>query len=279
VRDNAVTTSQGQGLALAGELLRIKELLVCLAWRDLRVRYKQSLLGVAWAVVQPLSLMLVFTLVLGPALGANLLDNLPYALFVLAGLVPWTYFSSGLSQCVNSLVANRNLITKVSFPREALPFSCVATSLVDCCIGLAALGGLIAYYHVKGTWSYTFHATMFFLPAIVLVHTLLIAGLGMIVAMGNLFYRDVRPMLGVALQLGMFVSAVVVPPPTGTTWAARIVAMNPLVPIVGGYRDCLLFGRLPDPAAFCYAAMFSVFALLAGWALFRRASVRFAECV
>jgi len=221
----------------------------------------------------------VFTLVLGPALGKNLPDNLPYSLFVLAGLVPWTYFSSGLSQSVNSLVANRNLITKVSFPREALPFSCVATSLVDFCVGLAALGGLIAYYHAKGTWHFTMPASMLFLPAIVLAHTMLIAGLGMIVAMGNLFYRDVRPMLGVALQLGMFVSAVVVRPLSGTSWAARIVAMNPLVPIISGYRGCLLYGTLPDPAAFCYAAMFSMVALVAGWALFRRASIRFAECV
>src|SRR5262245_46399188 len=95
------------------ELHRIGDLLLCLAWRDLRLRYKQSILGVAWAIVQPLSLMIVFTLVLGPAVRPSLPADMPYALFVFAGLVPWTYFSSGLMQCVNSLVVNRNLITKI----------------------------------------------------------------------------------------------------------------------------------------------------------------------
>jgi lipopolysaccharide transport system permease protein len=269
------------GYALPGvdELGRIGELLVCLAWRDLRVRYKQSVLGVAWAVVQPISLMVVFTFVLGPTVSRSLPDGLPYGLFVFAGLVPWTYFSAGLMQCVNSLVANRNLVTKVYFPREAFPFSCVTTSLVDFCIGLLALAGLMAYYHAEGSWSFAWHPSLLFVPAICLVQTVLTAGLGMLLAMGNLFYRDVRQILGVALQLGMFVSAVVVPAPTGSSWTARIFAINPIVPIISGYRDCLLHGRLPDAIGFGYAAAVSLAVLLAGWIAFRRASFRFAECI
>ena len=263
----------------AAEIQRIKELLVCLAWRDLRVRYKQSVLGVAWAIVQPLSLMIVLTLVLGPALGQSLPNNVPYPLFVLAGLVPWTFFSSGLMQAVNSLVANRNLITKVYFPREALPLSCVATSLCDFCIGLATLAALIIYYHVGGPWTFHWNSALLLLPLLVLVQTVLTAGLGMIAAMGNLFFRDVRPMLGVALQIGMFVSAVVAPAPEGPSWSARLIALNPLVPIICGYRECLLGGSLPDAGGLVYAVAVSVVVLAVGWTAFRRASFQFAECV
>ena len=243
------------------------------------MRYKQSLLGVAWAVVQPVALMIVFTLVLGPTIGRSLPDGLPYGLFVFAGLVPWTFFSAGLMQCVTSLVANRNLVTKVYFPREAFPFSCVATALVDFVIGLAALAGLVFYHHAKGSWSVTSHSSILFLPVVLFVHTLLTAGLGMLLAMGNLFYRDVRQMLAVALQLGMFVSAVVVPAPSGSSWAASIFAINPMVPIITGYRDCLLHGTLPDAITFCYAAIFSLAVFGAGWVAFRAASYRFAECI
>lgn len=264
---------------VAGELRRIGELLVCLAWRDLRVRYKQSLLGVAWAVVQPVSLMIVFTFVLGPSVSASLPDGLPYGLFAFAGLVPWTLFSSGLMQCVNSLVANRNLVTKVYFPREAFPFSCVTTALVDFCIGMMALAALMFFYHARGLWSFEWHSSLLFLPAVLIVQTMLTAGLGMLLAMGNLFYRDVRQVLGVALQLGMFVSAVVVPVPAGSSWAAALLATNPMVPIISGYRECLLHGRLPNAFEFAYAAAFSLVVLAAGWAAFRRASFRFAECI
>lgn len=279
MNDTAKSMRSDHALPGAMELRRIAELLVCLAWRDLRVRYKQSLLGVAWAVVQPVSLMIVFTLVLGPTVSHALPDGLPYGLFVLAGLVPWTYFSSGLMQSVSSLVANRNLVTKVYFPREAFPFSCVTTALVDFGIGLLALAGLMAWYHAKGSWHFTWHASLLFLPAIVLVQTVFTAGLGMLLAMGNLFYRDVRQILGVALQLGMFVSAVVVPAPTGSSFAAQVFAMNPMVAIISGYRDCILHGRLPAGAGFVYAAAVALIVLLTGWVAFRRASFRFAECI
>jgi lipopolysaccharide transport system permease protein len=167
----------------------------------------------------------------------------------------------------------------VYFPREAFPFSCVATSTVDFVIGLATLAALMLYHHAKGSWSFAGCASMLFLPAILLVQMMLTAGLGMLLAMGNLFYRDVRQILGVGLQLGMFVSAVVVPAPTGSSWAASIFAINPMVPIINDYRGCLLHGALPDPIAFGYTAAVSLAVFLAGWIAFRRASYRFAECI
>ena len=261
------------------ELHRIGELIVCITARDLRVRYKQSLLGLFWAIIQPVSLMIVFVLVLGPRVGIAVPSGEPYSLFVLAGLVPWGFFSSVLTQSANCLVANRSLVTKVYFPREAFPLSCMATSLVDFAISLTALVFLMFVHHISGRWEFVWSASVAFIPAILLVQMLISAGLGMVVAMGNLFYRDVRPILTVALNLGMFVSAVVVPAPAGSGWLATVFACNPMVHIISAYRDCLLYGRFPGSVELGYAALVSVIVFLTGWVAFRRMSFKFAECI
>ncbi|MCH9034879.1 MAG: ABC transporter permease [Planctomycetes bacterium] len=133
----------------AGELYRYRELLLSLTWRDVRIRYKQSMLGIGWAVLMPLSMMLVFTFVFTRAIDARSVLNvdMPYALFAYTGLVPWTFFSAGLNGCVNSLVANRNLVTKVYFPREVFPLACIGSSLVDFFIASTVLVGLMGYFH------------------------------------------------------------------------------------------------------------------------------------
>jgi ABC-type polysaccharide/polyol phosphate export permease len=263
------------------ELQRLGHLLVSLTWRDLRVRYKQSVLGVAWAVVLPLSMMLVFTFVFTRAVNVTAVLGIamPYALFAYTGLVPWTFFSSGLNGCVNSLVANRNLVTKVYFPREVFPLSCVAGAFVDFCIAMTVLVVLMAYFHARGTWAFVVHPQLFFQPVVVVVQIALTVGLGMMLAMANLFYRDVRQVVGVVLQLGMFVSAVVVPAPQNDSLLTHTIAMNPLVPIITAYRDCILHGRWPDPAGFLYASAVAAVAIAGGWICFRRASYRFAECI
>ena len=263
------------------ELFRYRELLLSLTWRDIRVRYKQSMLGIAWAVLLPISLMLVFTFVFTRAINATsvLKIDMPYALYAYTGLVPWMFFSMSLGSCVNSLVANRNLVTKVYFPREVFPLSCIASSFVDFAIAMAVLGGLMAYFHLSGAWTFTPHATVVFLPVIVLVQIILTVGLGMMLAMANLFYRDVRQVFSVVIQLWMFVSAVVVPVPQDGSSLARIIGLNPLVPIIGAYRDCVIFGRWPDASGFLYATVVAVIVLFGGWFCFRRASYRFAECI
>lgn len=261
------------------ELRRIGDLLICLAGRDLRVRYKQSVLGVFWAVIQPVSLMIVFVLVLGPNMGRSLSGGEPYALFVLAGLVPWGFFSASLTQSANCLVANRNLLTKVYFPREAFPFSCVAASLVDFAIGLAALAAITAYYHTRELWAFPLSPAFLFLPAVILVQALISAGLGMLLAMGHLFYRDVRPILTVALNLGMFVSAVVVPVPATSGVLGALFICNPLVHIITAYRDILLHGRPPASLEFAFSALVSLLIFAIGWISFRSTSHRFAESI
>lgn len=263
------------------EVLRYRQLWLSLTWRDLRVRYKQSVLGIAWAVLLPLSMMLVFTFVFTRAIDARsvLGVSMPYALYAYTGLVPWTFFSVSLGGCVNCLVTNRNLVTKVYFPREVFPLSCVAGAFVDFCIASVVLVGLIAYFHVRGDWSFVPSSAIWFLPVVVLVQTMLTVGLGMILAMANLFYRDVRQVFGVAIQLWMFVSAVVVPVPDDGSMLAGLIAVNPLVPIVDGYRDCVIHGHLPAMGPFSYATAVSVVVLIGGWVSFRRASFKFAECI
>ncbi len=263
------------------DLLRYRGLLHSLTLRDLRVRYKQSLLGVGWAVLLPLSMMLVFTFVFTRAIDASaaLGLDIPYALYAYLGLVPWTFFAVSLGGCVNSLVANRNLVTKVYFPREVFPFSCVLSSFVDFSIAAAVLVGLLLFFHTTGGHQFSFPATLAFLPVVIAVQVALTAGLGMLLAMGNLFYRDVRQVFGVAIQLWMFVSGVVVPVPRDGSTLARVLALNPMVPIIGAYRDCVIYGRWPDAGPFVYASLVAVFLLVGGWLVFRRASYRFAECI
>ena len=263
------------------EVLRYHQLLFSLTWRDLRVRYKQSLLGIGWAVLLPLSMMLVFTFVFTRAIDARsvLKVDMPYALYAYTGLVPWTFFSMSLSGCVNSLVANRNLVTKVYFPREVFPLSCVASSFVDFCVAMSVLVGLMAYSHLTGAWTFTPHTALAFLPVVILVQIIMTIGIGMVLAMANLFYRDVRQVFGVVIQLWMFVSAVVVPVPKDGSLLARLIALNPLVPIISAYRDCVVYGRWPDAAGFLYATIVAVVLLVGGWLCFRRASYKFAECI
>ena len=260
---------------------RFRQLLVSLTWRDLRIRYKQSLLGIAWAVLLPFSMMLVFTFVFTRAINAAALlpVDMPYALYAYIGLVPWTFFSASLGGCVNSLVANRNLVTKVYFPREVFPLSCIASSFVDFCVALTVLAALMLYFQATGQWTFTPSSALLFLPVVVIVQIALTIGLGMFLAMANLFYRDVRPMFGIVIQLTMFVSAVVVPVPTGDGLLARCISLNPMVPIIGAYRDCVIAGQWPDAGRFLYAAAVALTLMIVGWIGFRRASYRFAECI
>ena len=260
---------------------RFVELLVSLAWRDVRVRYKQSLLGVAWAVLLPLTMMLVFTFVFTRAVRVveGLDASVPYPLYAYTGLVPWAFFSMAVTGGVNSLVANRNLVTKIYFPREVFPLSCVASGLVDFAIASAVVLGLIGYFHVTSDWSFRPTAALAWLPVVLAVQVTLTAGLGMALAMANLFYRDVRPVVTVLLQLWLFISGVVVPVPRDGSWLAQLIALNPLVAIFGSYRDCLLHGRAPEAGPLLYAAAVAVVVLVAGAVVFRRASYRFAECI
>ncbi len=253
------------------ELWTYRELLYFLTWRDVKVRYKQTLLGAAWAVLQPLATMLVFTLLFGKLAGMPS-DGLPYAIFAYAGLLPWTFFSNAVNSSGASLVGNANLITKVYFPRMIIPVAPVAAGLVDFGIAFTILIGLMAYYHVGVTWS------ILMLPALVALTALLAIAVGMWTSALNVRYRDVRYALPFVIQLWMFVSPVIYPPsivPESWRW---VLSLNPLTGIIQGYRSSL-FGRDFDWPSLAAAAAITGVLLIYSAYDFRRMEKNFADVV
>src|SRR5450432_616077 len=235
------------------DLWDFRELLYFLTWRDVKVRYKQTELGVAWAIIQPLLTMLIFTLFFG-RLARVPSDNVPYPIFAYAGLLPWTFFANAISSSGNSLVGSANLITKVYFPRMIIPGAAVAAGLVDLGIAMIILILLIFYYGVMITWS----VLMF--PVLVLLTTLLALGMGMWLSALNVKYRDVRFALPFLIQLWMFVSPVIYPAsflPAKLRW---LLSVNPMTGIIEGYRSAL-FGHPFNWTALAIST-FVTFALL-----------------
>ena len=215
------------------EVWRTREILYFLAWRDVKVRYKQAALGVAWAVIQPLGTMIVFTFFFGKMAGIPS-DGVPYRLFSYSGLLLWTYFSITLGQVGNSLIANSSLITKIYFPRLLLPAAAAFGGLLDLLVGSVFLIALMIYYHVAPTW------TVILTPVFVLQAVLLVMGSGMLLAALNVRYRDVKYTIPFVVQIGLFVTPIIYPlsffPPRAQAW----FALNPMAGIVEGFRSCLL---------------------------------------
>lgn len=214
------------------ELWRYRELLYFLTLRDIKLRYKQTLLGAAWAIIQPLCAMLLFTLVFG-RLARLPSDNIPYPLFAYAGLVPWTFFSNAITNAGNSLVGSASLVTKVYFPRVIIPAAPVLAGLVDLAIALLLLVPLLFYYQITITWN------LLFLPLFICLAALLAFGVGMLLAALNVKYRDVRYALPFLVQLWLFASPVIYPislMPAKWKW---IFTLNPMTGIIHGVRSSL----------------------------------------
>jgi ABC-2 type transport system permease protein/lipopolysaccharide transport system permease protein len=264
------------------ELYEYRELLWSLTLREIRVRYKQSLLGVAWALFVPLSMMLIFTFVFTRALkidGRLDLGGMPYAVFAYIGLLPWTFFSSSLNGAVNSLVANQPLVTKVYCPREAFPLACVASSAFDALIASGVLVALIAYFHWFTSWTFALHATVLFVPVVIIVQVLFTVGLALALSMSNLFYRDVRYLFSVVIYLWMFLTSVIYPLESSDPAVRLIINLNPMTPIIGAYRNCLIDGTLPAAGPFLYATGVAVLCCAGAWCVFHRAEPKFAEFI
>ncbi len=264
-------------------LHRYRELMWMLAWRDIRVRYKHSMLGAAWAVAPPAAMMLIFTFVFGQVVNveSRLLTGhatLPYSLFAFSGLVPWTFFANGLSGAIGSLVVNRQLVTKIYFPREVFPFSAIISAFVDFLVAAGLLIFFIGYFHLRPDgWQFTAHWTLLLLPIVVAVQIAFMAGLGLLLSMANLFYRDIGFVFRSVVQLWMFVTCVVYQLEATAGWKRILIQTNPMTPIIRAYRDCLFAGRSPLDAPFLGAALISLITLLVGWRWFRRREFDFAE--
>ena len=275
-----VVIEPGRGwasLSLA-EIWEYRELLYFLAWRDVKVRYKQTALGVAWALLQPAMTMVVFTIFFGrlAQIGS---DGLPYALFSFAGLLPWTFFSQGLTQSSNSLVGSSNLIKKVYFPRLIIPLASVLTGVIDLLLSFLLLLVLMAYYSV---WPST---TIVWLPGFLLLALATSCGAGLWLAALNVEYRDVRYVVPFFVQIWLFVTPVIYPTSRVVTKLAAagipvwLYGLNPMAGVVEGFRWAL-FGRTPFPGGVIVASTGVALLLLTSGAFyFRRMERTFADVV
>ncbi len=214
----------------AAELWRNRELLYFLMWRDIKIRYKQTVLGAAWALLQPAFMMLIFTLVFG-RLAVN--ASVPYPLFALAGLVPWTFFANAVANSGNSLVSNVHLVTKVYFPRLIMPAAAVLSGIIDLALAMILLGGMMFYYGIR----LTPHILM--LPILLGLTTLCALSTGMWMSALNVKYRDVRFALPFVIQLWLFASSVVVPSSVVPAHLRWLLHFNPMSAIIEGCRDAL----------------------------------------
>ena len=253
------------------EFWRYRELLYFLAWRDVKVRYRQTLLGVAWAVLQPLLTMLLFTIFFGKLAGMPS-EGMPYALFAYAGLLPWTFFANAVTNSGESLVANPGLVGKVYLPRVFVPSAAVAASLVDFAIAFGLLIVLLAYYRVA------IAPAMLLLPLLVVLTALFALAVGVWAAAVNVQYRDVRYALPFAIQLWLFASPVIYPSTLVPAPWRPLLLLNPLTGIIEGYRSAL-FNRPFDWTALGASAVLTAAALLYATRYFRRMETHFADMI
>ncbi|HEX6728967.1 MAG TPA: ABC transporter permease [Pyrinomonadaceae bacterium] len=269
-----IEPGRGFGGAWLREVWAYRELLLFLAWRDIRVRYKQTALGVVWVVMQPLLMTLIFSVFLG-ILARVPSDGLPYPVMVFAGLLPWTFFSNAVSQGGSSIVGNANLITKVYFPRLIIPTAAVTARLIDFAVAFIILFGLMAFYGVHPTR----HMAM--IPLLVLITALLAIGCATFVAALNVRYRDVGVILPVLMQLWMFASPVLYPSRlVSGAWpnAYRVYELNPIVGIVNGFRAALA-GQPFEWPALAQTTAIAVIILIVSAYFFRRVERGFADVI
>jgi homopolymeric O-antigen transport system permease protein len=255
------------------ELWEYRELLYFLVWRDVKVRYKQTVLGVAWAILQPFLTMVVFTIFLGHLVRVPS-DGLPYPIFAYAALLPWQLFAHTITECGNSVVANQQLITKVYFPRLVIPIAAVLAGLVDFAVAFVVLIGMLLYYGIGVT------AAVITLPLFLLLAVAAALGVGLWLAALNVQYRDVRYTLPFLTQLWLLATPVAYPTSlVPEAWRA-LYALNPMVGVIEGFRWALLgAGRSVSSVPLAVSLLATALLLAGGLAYFRRMEHTFADLI
>ncbi|MDX2033014.1 MAG: ABC transporter permease [Blastocatellia bacterium] len=254
------------------ELWEYRELFYFLTWRDIKVRYKQTALGAAWAVIQPFFTMVVFSLFFG-RLAKVPSDNIPYPIFSFAALVPWMFFANGLTQSSNSLVGSSNLITKVYFPRLIVPISTVASGVIDFALALGVLLAMMAFYGIAPT------ANIVWLPAFLLLAVVTSLGVGLWLSALNVEYRDVRYVVPFLTQFWMFATPIAYPSSLLPEPWRTVYGINPMVGVVEGFRWALL-GTQTRPGPVLLVSSLAATALLVfGAFYFKRMERTFADLI
>lgn len=256
------------------DLWRYRELFIILSWRDLSVRYKQTIIGILWAIIRPLLTMVVFTVIFGRVAKLPSDGNSPYALMVFAAMLPWTLFANALSESSNSLIGNANLISKVYFPRLIIPAATLVTALVDFLISFVILIAMMIYYQFVPGWQ------IVLIPFFIILALLASLGPGLWITALNVKYRDFRYVIPFIVQFGLYVSPVgfssnVVP----EKWRL-LYSLNPIVGVIDGFRWCILGGNSPIYLpGFLLSLAIIAFFLWLGISRFREMEKTFADII
>jgi len=253
-------------------LYQYRDLLWMWILRTIKVRYKQSVLGVLWAILQPLLLMFIFSLVFTLFLNVPT-EGLPYPIFSYCALLPWTFFATSIAYGITSLTTNMNLVTKIYFPREILPIAVVAAGLVDLLIGLCVFIGMLIVYQIP-----VGPAALLF-PVLLLVQIILTLGIVLLASAINVFYRDIQHVTPLAIQLLMFATPIiysVTAVPEKFRW---LYMLNPMAVLVQSYRQVMLYNTLPDWGYLLQALLISVAVFLVGFRFFKSVEWQFADII
>jgi lipopolysaccharide transport system permease protein len=263
------------------ELWRFRELFMFLTWRDVKIRYKQTVIGAAWAILQPLLMMMVFSVILG-RLARLPTGDVPYPLFVFCGLLPWSFFASAITNSGNSVVGSEKLVTKVYFPRLIIPVAAIGSSLVDVLVASSVLIVLLMWY------GCVISTSILLAPLCLALIAATALGIGTLLAAMNVTYRDFRIVLPFLIQIWMFATPsifmdITKTPPQGgitgiSTWLPWLLSLNPMVSLIDGFRNCIL-GQPIDWLRFGGTAVFSFVALLVGCLYFRWVEHKFADII
>jgi lipopolysaccharide transport system permease protein len=255
-----------------GELWRRRELLWHMTIRHLRGQYKQSILGYAWTVVNPLSQMLILTFVFSHLVRIQT-PGVPYALFLLMGLLPWNFFAAAISSATGSVAGAASLVTKVYFPREILPIAAILTKVVDLAVGMAILAGLMAYFGHPPAW------TSVWVPLLFLIQLVFTVGLALPLAGLNLYFHDVSFLVGVALTLWFYLTPVLYPVDVVPARYEWLFSANPPALFIEGYRRVVLQGISPGTERLLMGLGISVATFLVGYYLFKKMEPGFADSI
>jgi lipopolysaccharide transport system permease protein len=270
--DHTYTADSNTSTGSWRTLLCARELLLMWALRDVKVRYKQSAVGIGWALLQPLSLMLMFTLVFSVIVRIPT-GEIPYPLFSFTAVLPWTFFATAIGMGVPSLVNNMNLVTKVRMPREILPLATVLASLVDFAIASVVFVGLLIAYRVSLHWT-----ALWTVPLLV-IQIILTIGVVLLGSSLNVLYRDIRFIVPLATQLWMYASPIIYPVDLIPESLRILYFLNPMVGILEGYRSAILHGLTPDLRSVGLALIVSTVILVIGYHTFKRLEPTFADLI
>jgi lipopolysaccharide transport system permease protein len=259
-------------LANVQELSAHRGLLISWVVRDIKVRYKQSLMGAAWAILQPLSATLIFAVIFSHFVRVDT-DGIPYPIFYYSALLPWTFFTSSITFGVGSLVSNMSLVTKIYFPREILPLSAVLASMVDFFVASLIFVGMMILYQVPLSVS------LLCIPLLFFIQVTLTVGVVLLASAVNVFYRDMRFVVPLGLQLWMYLTPIIYPLKMVPERFRTVYMLNPMAGVIDSYRRVILQGKWPEMTYLLLAAAVSVMLLLGAYRYFKRAEAVFADII